>query len=191
VLEPRSQLTIRLLRNRPRPPRLRLSKSLGIVSRLNGLTCTQAKPCGRYFCSCPDPVYTSRASTSQRQLDRRPPSHSCVPSPISLRLYSRCPDVLHRLRPSYHRPAKPKPGTHVEPDAKKHAADARHLAKYVFARQFGLPHVFQPVENAGMWKYPDFTDRERDITVRVQLCSTRRGWADRRRRRARARRRSA
>ena len=42
--------------------------------------------------------------------------------------------------------------------------DARHLAKYVFPREYGLATAFSA---AKAHKYSDFADREDEIKVRV------------------------
>jgi hypothetical protein len=76
-------------------------------------------------------------------------------------------DVLHRLNPSFHR-VKHNPTTYVDPDPRKQAADVRHLAKYVFPRQFGLNNPFSlvvEVGRKGAHRFPDFGDREEEIKV--------------------------
>jgi hypothetical protein len=94
-----------------------------------------------------------------------------IPHPASHRIL----DIFHRLRPTYHRHRKLKAGQAEyceEPDPKKQMTDARHLAKYVFPREFGLSHVFDPSEGAAsgsVWKYRDWTDREKEICVRLPL----------------------
>jgi hypothetical protein len=76
-------------------------------------------------------------------------------------------DVLHRLNPSFRR-VKHNPTTYVDPDPRKQAADARHLAKYVFPRQFGLQNPFSLVVEVGRKgpnRFPNFEDREEEIKV--------------------------
>lgn len=49
---------------------------------------------------------------------------------------------------------------------KFHEARARHLAKYVFPRQFGLHNVFTSPKSSGSYELlPDYDDREVDIKV--------------------------
>ena len=75
-------------------------------------------------------------------------------------------DILNRLNPSYHRRPKLRPEDFVDPDARVQAEQARHLAKYVFARQFGLSNVFDlSARSKGPMKAPDFFDRESEIMV--------------------------
>ena len=57
---------------------------------------------------------------------------------------------------------------HVDPDLRKQAKDTRHLAKYVFPRQFGLKSPFALDEQSlrkETYKFPDFADREEEIKV--------------------------
>lgn len=49
--------------------------------------------------------------------------------------------------------------------------DARHLAKYVFPRQYGLPSVFDARGPSGS----GYTDREEDIKVRGDSAHNVRG----------------
>ncbi|KAJ6576632.1 hypothetical protein DFH09DRAFT_914408, partial [Mycena vulgaris] len=51
-----------------------------------------------------------------------------------------------------------------DPDPRKQTDDARHLAKYVFARQYGLANPFR--FHTSKWesfKIPNFNDREQEI----------------------------
>ncbi|KAJ7285127.1 hypothetical protein C8J57DRAFT_1052219, partial [Mycena rebaudengoi] len=51
-----------------------------------------------------------------------------------------------------------------DPDPRKQMDDARHLAKYVFPRQYGLPSVFLfYTSNKGAIQTPDFSDREQQL----------------------------
>ena len=72
------------------------------------------------------------------------------------------------LNPSYQRKPKVKPGTYVEPDPRKQAQDTRHLAKYVFPRQHGLSSPFRTMlSKRDALKFPDYSDREAEIKVRM------------------------
>jgi hypothetical protein len=75
-------------------------------------------------------------------------------------------DILNRLNPSYHRKPKLPPEDFVDPDIRTQAEHARHLAKYVFARQYGLSNVLDlSAQSKGSMKVPDFVDRESEIKV--------------------------
>ena len=79
-------------------------------------------------------------------------------------------DILNLLNRSYHRRPKLCPEDYVEPDARAQAEQARHLAKYVFARQYGLSNVFDlSARSKGSMKVPDFVDREHEIQVPIPL----------------------
>ena len=59
------------------------------------------------------------------------------------------------------------PEDYVDPDPRKQAENSRHLAKYIFPRQYGLSSPFspglRPKEEA--FKFPDYLDREEEIKV--------------------------
>ena len=112
-----------------------------------------------------------------------PPKRACViwlllclaHSHLSLTPFS---DILNRLNPSYHRKSKISPENFVEPDARTQEEHARHLAKYIFARQYGLSNVFDlSARSQGSMKVPDFTDRESEITVLIPLYDNTPTWA--------------
>ncbi|KAJ7773424.1 hypothetical protein B0H16DRAFT_149066 [Mycena metata] len=69
--------------------------------------------------------------------------------------------ILNRLNPPQPKIAAE---DYVEPNARQQMDDARHLAKYVFARQYGLasPFKFQTPKYASL-KIPNFNDREDEI----------------------------
>ncbi|KAJ7364176.1 hypothetical protein DFH08DRAFT_680835 [Mycena albidolilacea] len=74
-------------------------------------------------------------------------------------------DILNRLNPPRPRPKVPEP--YVDPDPREQMAHARHLAKYVFARQYGLASAFKfQTSKYEAFKIPSFDDREQDIKVR-------------------------
>ena len=78
------------------------------------------------------------------------------------------PDILNRLNPSYHRKPKISPEDFVEPDARIQAENARHLAKYIFARQYHFSNVFDvPIRSLGAMN--DLIDRESEIKVPIAL----------------------
>ncbi|KDQ59313.1 hypothetical protein JAAARDRAFT_127533, partial [Jaapia argillacea MUCL 33604] len=55
-----------------------------------------------------------------------------------------------------------------DPDPRKQMEDTRHLAKYVFPRQFGLssPFSFDGQQKTQSYQLPDFGDREEEIKKR-------------------------
>ncbi|KAJ7030377.1 hypothetical protein C8F04DRAFT_961521 [Mycena alexandri] len=99
-----------------------------------------------------------------------PPKRS-GPVVLFVHLFIFISDILNRLNPP-----QPKIAAegYVEPDARQQMDDARHLAKYVFARQYGLasPFKFQTPKYASL-KIPNFNDRENEIKV-FFLCSVQR-----------------
>lgn len=73
-------------------------------------------------------------------------------------------DILNRLNPT----SKPTcaGSSWVDPDPRKQAENSRHLAKYVFARQYGLPNVFVVnTRRPDVLQLPDYLDREHQIKV--------------------------
>ncbi|KAJ7170830.1 hypothetical protein C8R43DRAFT_68505 [Mycena crocata] len=71
--------------------------------------------------------------------------------------------ILNRLNPPQPKPKVP-PEYHVDPDSRKQMDDARHLAKYVFPRQYGLASVFRfQTSKRESFKIPNFDDREHEI----------------------------
>ncbi|KAJ7707576.1 hypothetical protein B0H17DRAFT_917647 [Mycena rosella] len=78
-------------------------------------------------------------------------------------------DILNRLnraQPKHKGKGKGTPAPYVDPDPRKQMDDARHLAKYVFARQYNLASPFK--FTASKWesfKLPNFNDREAEIKV--------------------------
>ncbi|KAJ7928905.1 hypothetical protein B0H13DRAFT_1596970, partial [Mycena leptocephala] len=73
------------------------------------------------------------------------------------------PDILNRLNRPQPKP-RVAPELYVDPDPRQQMDDARHLAKYVFARQYGLtsPFKFQTAKYES-FKIPNFGDREHEI----------------------------
>ncbi|KAJ7126861.1 hypothetical protein C8R44DRAFT_616666, partial [Mycena epipterygia] len=88
-----------------------------------------------------------------------PPKRIALHTPSIQLLTLLVPDVLNCLNPQ----AKPKiaPEPYVDPDPRKQMDNARYLAKYVFARQYGLasPFKFQTSRREA-FKIPNFNDRE-------------------------------
>jgi hypothetical protein len=75
-------------------------------------------------------------------------------------------DILNCLNPSRQQLPKATPQTYVDPDPQKQLDDARHLAKYVFPRQYDLSSPFGFVTfKKGACEIPDFTTREAAIKV--------------------------
>lgn len=76
-------------------------------------------------------------------------------------------DILNRIEPSYQCKPKARPGEWVDPDPRQQAGHARHLAKYVFPRQYGLSNPFL-VPTLAIFqanRLPDYSDREEEIKV--------------------------
>ncbi|KAL0953283.1 hypothetical protein HGRIS_004533 [Hohenbuehelia grisea] len=74
--------------------------------------------------------------------------------------------ILNRLNPPSVCEPKASPETYSDPSPRKLSDDARHLAKYVFPRQFGLSSVHRVHRQGGTferYKPPNFTDREAEI----------------------------
>lgn len=89
-------------------------------------------------------------------------SHTPGPNELML-LFA---DILVRLSLLYP-PIRPEPES---ADANKGSSEAaaRHLAKYVFPRQFGLHNVFtNPKPRVSVDVLPDYVDREFEIKVRL------------------------
>ncbi|KIK62949.1 hypothetical protein GYMLUDRAFT_163948 [Collybiopsis luxurians FD-317 M1] len=73
---------------------------------------------------------------------------------------------MNRLRPSL----GSKPST--PPDPREEATHSRHLAKYIFARQYGLPNAFTfEVTKWELSYIPDFANRDLEIQ-RLGSCKT-------------------
>ncbi|KAI6025951.1 hypothetical protein F5J12DRAFT_716154, partial [Pisolithus orientalis] len=59
-----------------------------------------------------------------------------------------------------------------DPDPEEQARNVRHLSKYVFPLQYGLPNVFGHVANRSeTYRQPLFADREYDIRL-LGRCKT-------------------
>lgn len=70
--------------------------------------------------------------------------------------------TLYSIKPVQH----PK-GTATSATRGSTEAAARHLAKYIFPRQFGLHNAFtSPKARVSVDVLPDYTDRELEIKVR-------------------------
>ncbi|KII85187.1 hypothetical protein PLICRDRAFT_116545 [Plicaturopsis crispa FD-325 SS-3] len=80
-------------------------------------------------------------------------------------------DILSRLRPSYEKPRRQQ--KYVDPDPRKEAENARHLAKYVFPRQYGLSSPFCPTiqSKRDAFKIREYSDRENEIKTKGS-CKT-------------------
>ena len=75
-------------------------------------------------------------------------------------------DVLNRLHPSKHLKPHNLRGVWIDPDPREQAAHARHLAKYIFPRQFGLSNPFTvDLTVFSVHRLPDYFDREQSIKV--------------------------
>ncbi|TFY78051.1 hypothetical protein EWM64_g5960 [Hericium alpestre] len=73
--------------------------------------------------------------------------------------------IFNRLRPSYGPTKKTKMGMTKQDIERAQMEDARHLAKYIFPRQYGLSNAFTPTSTPrwGAGKLPDYADREDEI----------------------------
>lgn len=83
-------------------------------------------------------------------------------------------DVLVRLPTLYSVKVAPRPpdGMAASADRGTTEAAARHLAKYIFPRQFGLHNAFtSPKARVSVDVLPDYTDREVEIKVLVDSRS--------------------
>ncbi|OBZ72156.1 Telomerase reverse transcriptase [Grifola frondosa] len=80
--------------------------------------------------------------------------------------------ILNRLHPSYRGKPPMPPGEWVDPDPRKQMDDARHLAKYVFPRQYNLsnPFVLEKSKQRHAFRFPDYLDREQEI--KESSCKT-------------------
>ncbi|KAI0955894.1 hypothetical protein AcV7_006436 [Taiwanofungus camphoratus] len=81
--------------------------------------------------------------------------------------------ILNRIEPSYQCKPKARPGEWVDPDPRQQAGHARHLAKYVFPRQYGLSNPFL-VPTLAIFqanRLPDYSDREEEIK-KIGPCKT-------------------
>ncbi|KZP22725.1 hypothetical protein FIBSPDRAFT_910389 [Athelia psychrophila] len=86
-------------------------------------------------------------------------------------------DILNRIYPSYLRKPKVNPVQYVDPDPKVQAEHARHLAKYVFPRQYGLSSVFHvsaPQSKFVAVPIPHFSDREKEIKAKGSVKTPKR-----------------
>ncbi|RDB25955.1 Telomerase reverse transcriptase [Hypsizygus marmoreus] len=80
--------------------------------------------------------------------------------------------ILNRLSPSYQKQPKVMPGDYVDPDPKQQEERARHLAKYVFPRQYGLSSPFVDLNSKKhAFILPDYADRELEIKTKGS-CKT-------------------
>ncbi|KAF9267886.1 hypothetical protein L218DRAFT_970692 [Marasmius fiardii PR-910] len=63
----------------------------------------------------------------------------------------------------------------VHPDPDIQERNVRHLAKYVFPRQYGIPSAFEffKFSEREAYRVPDFVDRDRDIKVLLTFNSKR------------------
>ena len=106
----------------------------------------------------------------RRQAAVRPSAQACVPLPLALsplgtpRLTrAALADILTRLSTLF----SPAPPSTTRPLRAVAQAPARHLAKYIFPRQFGLHNVFTSEKARTSFEImPDYLDREVEIKVR-------------------------
>lgn len=74
-------------------------------------------------------------------------------------------DILNRLNPSVKTEREAR-SSYVEPDPRKQMENARHFAKYVFPREYGLPNAFCIDKYFyGGIRLPNYFDREDQIQV--------------------------
>lgn len=77
-------------------------------------------------------------------------------------------DILNRFNPAYEHKPKMNLEAWVDPDPRKQMEHARHLAKYVFPRQYGLSSPFGSNPSAltrDGFKFPNYANRESEIKV--------------------------
>ena len=101
-------------------------------------------------------------------------------------------DVLNRIQPPYLKSGKAKSNTVDASDARQKADQARHLSKYIFARQYGLSNPFHSrTSKSSAFSFGDYMDREPEIKVFERSCQFTRTWplVDFNRRKDRARHR--
>lgn len=80
--------------------------------------------------------------------------------------------ILNRINPAYFKRSPRDPATYKDPDPEEQARNVRHLSKYVFPLQYGLPNVFGHVANRSeTYRQPLFADREYDIRL-LGRCKT-------------------
>jgi hypothetical protein len=89
------------------------------------------------------------------------------------------PDALHRLKPNFqHIKHTSNTSAYQDPNPFEQAAQARHLAKHVFPRAFGLYSVFSPPpEIPGSYnpfKYPEWVNRDLEIKTKGTCRTPRR-----------------
>ncbi|KAI9066223.1 hypothetical protein FKP32DRAFT_1610135 [Trametes sanguinea] len=74
-------------------------------------------------------------------------------------------DILNRIHPCWLAKPRAGEGPGVDPDPHVQMEHARHLAKYVYPRQYGLSSPFDSATSSP-WigsRSPDFLDREQEI----------------------------
>lgn len=80
--------------------------------------------------------------------------------------------ILNRINPAYFKRSPRDPATYKDPDPEEQARNVRHLSKYIFPLQYGLPNVFGHVANRNeTYRQPNFSDREYDIKL-LGRCKT-------------------
>ncbi|KAI0719340.1 hypothetical protein C8T65DRAFT_706384 [Cerioporus squamosus] len=81
-------------------------------------------------------------------------------------------DLLNRIYPSWQSSSRDD-GSWSDPDPRQQMEHARHLAKYVFPRQYGLESAFSTSSGPsyGSFRFPDYMDREQEIKNRGS-CKT-------------------
>ena len=80
-------------------------------------------------------------------------------------------DVLNRFYPAWRSTVDPATNSWVDPDHRQQMEHARHLAKYVFPRQYGLKNAFTvgPLGRYGSFWVTNYLDREQEIKVRDEI----------------------
>ncbi|KAI0359808.1 hypothetical protein OH77DRAFT_1493323 [Trametes cingulata] len=80
--------------------------------------------------------------------------------------------VLNRFYPCWSPKPRVNSGEWVDPDPRQQMEHARHLAKYVFPRQYGLSNPFvSPSHRTSYARQPDYLDREHEIKMKGS-CKT-------------------
>ncbi|PIL35516.1 hypothetical protein GSI_02244 [Ganoderma sinense ZZ0214-1] len=73
--------------------------------------------------------------------------------------------VLNGFHPAWHSNSQSISGVWVDPDPRQQMERARHLAKYIFPRQYELSNPFSMSSSGryGSFRMPDYLDREQEI----------------------------
>ncbi|KAI0775159.1 hypothetical protein BD413DRAFT_471462 [Trametes elegans] len=89
-------------------------------------------------------------------------------TPLYACLNPRSVDILNMFYPSWHRKRRVDGEMWVDPDPRQQMEYARHLAKYVFPRQYGLssPFVALGSHSSSYVRQPDYLGREQEIKLK-------------------------